>query len=784
MAGTPAYQRLFAELKRRRVFKVAAVYGAVAFVVLQVADIMVPALALPEAITRAVALLLILGFPIALVLAWAFELTPEGMKRTEDPTEAEIEAIVAQPRSRRWPSGVLALAGISALVVGAFFVLRPEVTFRGPRPVEAGEALPAIAVLPFSVSGPESEFWREGMANTLATNLNGLAGLRTVSSRTVLSRWDAAVGEDDAPDLTTALEVARQAGAVYAVIGDLVVAGDRTQASADIYDVETGQQIGQARSVGSVEGDSAFALIDRFTVEIVGVAPTPEDATLSNVDLARLTTTSVEALKAYLEGESLYRRSDFVSAIDAYQRAVAIDSTFAMAHYRLSKAYGWESGNGATDGHWLTAQRMAGRLPNRERALVEANVAFLRGAVYETLDILNEAVRLHPDDMEAWYVLGDTYYHLGYQALEDAPAQTERAFGRALELDPTVGPTHIHLIENAFALGDSALARERIDAFAEISPGSPTLLASELSFAIAFGDEEARQAAYSVIDTTAFRDRNALATVSADLRHPTMLELRVEAVSRLLDAGLSEDFEFNLAIGRVNASMDRGRWGDFRAYVSDERLADAAPFLTYQAMLFDLPVPDEVIRDELSLTAADTLALDPWALPRLLVAAERGQVDAVLAVTQRWWAEADSLEAVGDIRNARIQRWLNEMAEARAQWGAGDPEGALARLLLLQREATGWQFMVAVNEMITAYVADLHLELGNEEEAELYYRSLVDRPRAVLALARLRDQAGDTEEAAAYYARVIQFWEDADPELQPLVEEARVRLQEIVRERG
>jgi len=92
--------------------------------------------------------------------------------------------------------------------------------------------------------------------------------------------------------------------------------------------------------------------------------------------------------------------------------------------------------------------------------------------------------------------------------------------------------------------------------------------------------------------------------------------------------------------------------------------------------------------------------------------------------------------------------------------------------------------MVAVNEIITAYVADLHLELGNKEEAERYYRSLVNRPRAVLALARLRDEAADTEEAAAYYARVIQFWEEADPELQPLVEEARDRLQEIVRARG
>jgi tetratricopeptide (TPR) repeat protein len=717
-------------------------------------------------------------------MAWAFELTPEGMKRTEDPTEAEIEAIVAEPRSRRWPSGVLALAGISALVVGAFFVLRPEVTFRGPRAVEAGEALPAIAVLPFSVSGPEAEFWREGMANTLATNLNGLAGLRTVSSRTVLSRWDAMVGEGDAPDLAAALDVARQAGATYALIGDLVVAGDRTQASADLYDVDTGQQLGQARSVGSVEGDSAFALIDRFTVEIVGVAPTPEDAAVSNVDLARLTTTSVEALKAYLEGESFYRRSDFVSAIEAYQRAVAIDSTFAMAHYRLSKSYGWERGSGVADGHWLAAQRMADRLPNRERALVEANVAFLRGRVYETLDILNEAVRLYPDDMEAWYVLGDTYYHLGYQALEDAPAQTERAFGRALELDPTVGPTHIHLIENAFALGDSALARQRIDAFGEISPGSPTLQANELSFAIAFGDPTAREAAYAVIDTTAFRDRNALATVAADLSHPTMLELKEEVARRLLEAGMAGDWEFNLALGRSNVAMDRGRWGDFRAYVSDERLALAAPFQTYRALLFDVPAPAEVVRNEFTLTEADTLATGPAALARVLVAAERGEVDAVQSVTRRWRAEADSLEAAGDTGGARVQRWLNEMAEARAQWGAGDPEGALARLVPLQREATGWQFMVPVNEIITTYVADLHLELGNMEEAELYYRSLVDRPRAVLALARLRDEAGDTEEAAAYYARVIQFWEDADPELQPMVQEARDRLQEIVRERG
>lgn len=784
MSETPRYQRLFAELKRRRVFRVAAVYGAVAFVVLQVADILVPALALPESVTRAIALLLILVFPIALVLAWAFELTPEGMKRTEAPAPEEIDAIVAEPRSRRWPSGILALIGISALVVGAFFVLRPEVTFRGPREVAAGEAGPAVAVLPFAVSGPESEFWREGMANTLATNLNGLAGLRTVSSRTVLARWDSEVSEDAAPDLATALEVARQSGARYAVIGDLVMAGDRTQASADVYEVETGRHLGQARTVGSVQGDSAFALIDRFTVAIVGVTPTPEEAGSSSVDLARLTTTSVDALKAYLEGESYYRRSEFVQAIEAYQRAVEIDSTFAMAHYRLSKSFGWESANGTAGGHHLAALRLAERLPERERLLVEGNVAFLRGRVHEALEILGEATRKYPDDVEAWYGLGDTYYHLGYQALADAPAQTERAFGRAIELDPTVSPTHIHLIENAFALGDSALTRRRIDAFREISPSSPTLRSNELAFALAFGDEDARQAALTVLDTASFRDRNALATVTADLSHPSMLGTRAEASRRLLRGGLGENAEFGLLIGQSNTAMDRGRLGDFDDVLSDPRVAFARPFQTYLAHVMGLPVPETVMYDLLTLTPSDTLPEDPNTFPRLLLAAERGQQDAVLAVTRRWLAGADSLEASGDSMSARYDRWFSEMLESRLEWARGDRGEALERLESLQREATGWQFMVPVNQLLRKWVADLNLELGNEEEAEVYLRSLIDRPIAVLELARLRDEAGDLDEAAALYARLINFWQDADPELQPYVEEARDRLQEIVQERG
>ena len=93
MPETPSHQRFFAELKRRHVFRIAAVYGGVGFVIVQAADVFVPALHLPPWIMTAVALLVVLGFPIAILIAWAFELTPEGLRKTEDATPDELDAI-------------------------------------------------------------------------------------------------------------------------------------------------------------------------------------------------------------------------------------------------------------------------------------------------------------------------------------------------------------------------------------------------------------------------------------------------------------------------------------------------------------------------------------------------------------------------------------------------------------------------------------------------------------------------------------------------------------------
>ena len=187
MSEIPGYQRLFAELKRRRVFRVMAVYGAVAFVILQLADIAFEPLGLPPWAMTFLIVLALFGLPIAVVLAWAFEVTPEGVRKTEDAAPGEITEIIASPASTRWPAGVLAVAGVVALVWGAWFVGKQagasEATETSGIPGAAVSAAageeptgvqlayaelskdprPSIAVLPFK------DMSREGTRSTSAT---------------------------------------------------------------------------------------------------------------------------------------------------------------------------------------------------------------------------------------------------------------------------------------------------------------------------------------------------------------------------------------------------------------------------------------------------------------------------------------------------------------------------------------------------------------------------------------------------------------------------------------
>ncbi|MGW8283887.1 MAG: hypothetical protein ACWGON_11360, partial [Gemmatimonadota bacterium] len=262
----PAYQRFFAELTRRHVFRVMAVYGAVGFLLLQVVELLVPALLLPEWTYRLIALLLIVGFPIAIVLAWAFESTPEGVRRTDPAETGELDAIAAQPASRRWPSGLLALAGVAALLAGVWLAGKragesaAETTSVAstvaaadagtapdgdPVPGSSSDAAvlrlayadlsaderPSIAVLPFvnMSSDPEQEYFADGMTEEL---LNALAKIRELR---VAGRTSSFAYKGADQDLR---QIGEEMGVRYLVEGSVRRQDERLRITAQLIDAE------------------------------------------------------------------------------------------------------------------------------------------------------------------------------------------------------------------------------------------------------------------------------------------------------------------------------------------------------------------------------------------------------------------------------------------------------------------------------------------------------------------------------------------------------------------
>ena len=342
MSETHGYQRLFAELKRRKVFKVAAVYGAVCFGVLQVADILVPAMELPDSFVRGIALVCLLGFPIALVLAWAFETGPEGMQKTSDPEPGEINQIVSAPLARRWPSGILALAGTLMLVLGGWLAL----SSRGPRS-DSAEAPAAtasqsgvgttaavtaddrtsIAVLPFrNTSGdPEAQSFTDGVHDDLLTQLSKIRSLKVISRTSV---------EEYRETTKSIPEIGQELGVDNILEGGVQSAGGAFRINAQLIDAQSEGHLWAEQ----YEGELSVANIFQVQSEIADAITEALRAQLTDSEraaIARTPTDDFDAYQDYLQARTYflesYLESNFRSADAILSRVLERDPEFAEA---------------------------------------------------------------------------------------------------------------------------------------------------------------------------------------------------------------------------------------------------------------------------------------------------------------------------------------------------------------------------------------------------------------------------------------------------------------------
>jgi serine/threonine-protein kinase len=358
-----------------------------------------------------------------------------------------------------------AVAAVALVAAGLAYLRGGAGASAGLDPsADAGIDPRAVVVLPFRVSGdPALAYLREGLVDLLAARLTGEGGLRAADTRTVYSGWRAVYGErtTDLP-ADTAVQFARRLGAAHVLLGDVVGTSQDFVVNASVLDAG-GRTVGRASAAGPHE--RLAELVDRLVAELLSVSAGEDPRRL-----ATLTSTSLPALRAYLDGQAAYRRGAYETALLSFNDALEYDSTFALAGLGLALASGWLGGaEHMRERGFDVAWRFRDRLSERDRAFLIASVGpdFPEPpSVVQLLDATQRALATSPDRAELWYGLGDLYFHYGRVVDRgEWRQQAEGAFRRALELDPEYAPPIHHLVALYASGGQTEALRSTADAY-------------------------------------------------------------------------------------------------------------------------------------------------------------------------------------------------------------------------------------------------------------------------------------------------------------------------------
>jgi TolB-like protein len=424
---------LISEMKRRRVFRVLVGYGIVSFAVLQIVEPIMHALHLPDAMLTYTVLTLALGFPVAVVLAWAFDVNAGAIERTP-PTPVQ---------GVRRPHLAVVLVGIGVIAaapgIGWYFFLRPAARSRAP--VTAGVTQsPSIAVLPFrNLSSDKEEYLSEGIAEEITSKLSRLKGL-TVAARTSVARFK---GVSLSPsEMGTALGVA------WLLEGSVRRAGDRIRVNTTLLKSVDGFRVWSDDAEAKL--DDIFAVQERIaarTVDALALKLTPDERR----SLSEWGTRNAAAYDEYLQGQALYenfkRREEFQAALDHFQRALAIDSRFAPAMAGMASVEAQYYRDFDSDPARLArAEELAGRALEVDPRLGRALLALgeVRVARYDYSGGAEMFARLTVSEPQEYFAWDMLCWAEGYRTPPRA-AEAEQACRRSLQLNPGHANTHYHL---------------------------------------------------------------------------------------------------------------------------------------------------------------------------------------------------------------------------------------------------------------------------------------------------------------------------------------------------
>src|SRR6266487_1291566 len=415
----------FAELKRRNVYKVAIAYAVVSWLLIQAASIFLPAFDAPPWVMKIFIIVVIFGFPVSLILSWAFEITPEGIK-----LESEIEPTksIARRTGRKIVAVTIALAVVAA---GLFMyqLVRSKSDTLGP-PTTATIANKSIAVLPFDnlSRDPDNAYFCEGVQDEILTRLAKVSDLKVVS-RTSTQHFKSS--PDNLP------QIAKQLGVKHVLEGSVQKSNDQVRVNVQLINALTDAHLWaetfdrKLTDIFAVESEIAKTIAETLQARLTGSEKS---------SIAKTPTVNPEAYELYLKGRFFWNKrsgTDLRKAIDYFERAIAKDPNYALAYVGLADSHLLLSSYASVSPRESLPPAKAAlkKALSLDDSLAEAHassglLATLELDLQRAIDELQRAIKLKPN-----YATAHHWLSLGFTTLgQFDPAILEAK--RAVELDP------------------------------------------------------------------------------------------------------------------------------------------------------------------------------------------------------------------------------------------------------------------------------------------------------------------------------------------------------------
>ena len=475
-------QNFLGELKRRHVYRVAIAYGIVAWLLVQVATQVFPFFEIPTWIVRLVVLLTVLGFPVALVVAWAFEMTPEGLKRAANIAPNEY---IPRWSTRRFAALVISVA-ILAAGVPLFQLSRSKPTWLPWTDVASTASQKSIAVLPLlNESGdPGDEYFSDGLSEELIAALAQVKGLK------VIGRSSSFRFKDKKEDSKT---IGKKLGVTTLLEGTVRKQGDKVRIVAELVNVADGTELWtrtfdrELKDIFAVQAEIADAVATSLELTVLG----GKESSAKNA-----ATKSMEAHNAYLQGHFYFERgnfNDYRKSVGFFEQATRLDPDYAMAYAERAEAWAWigDLSSGKQKEAWTAAGSDAEKAVAIDPGLAEAHAAlgwvrfFIEWKFAEGLAELARAQQLSPWNPTANDLMARVVVYLGQFQ------EAEKLARQAVELDPLAYQARTSLARILFTEGKLDEAEASARKAAELQPAAAGNHRWQVSVAIQRGDGEA-----------------------------------------------------------------------------------------------------------------------------------------------------------------------------------------------------------------------------------------------------------------------------------------------------